>query len=46
MLKTTGEFTRKLAAVAGIAMIVAACSPTIEHRGYIAKPGAFNQIIS
>ncbi len=44
MLKTTGEFTRKLAAVAGIAMIVAACSPTIEHRGYIAKPGAFNQI--
>ena len=25
---------------------VAACSPTIEHRGYIAKPGAFNQIDS
>ena len=25
-------------------MLLAACSPTVEHRGYIAKPGAFNQI--
>jgi outer membrane protein assembly factor BamE (lipoprotein component of BamABCDE complex) len=23
---------------------LAACSPTIEHRGYVAKPGAFDQI--
>jgi outer membrane protein assembly factor BamE (lipoprotein component of BamABCDE complex) len=29
---------------AGFAMLLAACSPTVEHRGYIAKPGAFNQI--
>ena len=27
-----------------LALGVSACSPTIEHRGYIAKPGAFNQI--
>lgn len=44
MLKTTGEYSRKLIAVTGLAIILAACSPTIEHRGYIAKPGAFNQI--
>ena len=25
-------------------MFLSACSPTVEHRGYIAKPGAFNQI--
>lgn len=23
---------------------LAGCAPTIDHRGYIAKPGAFNQI--
>jgi outer membrane protein assembly factor BamE (lipoprotein component of BamABCDE complex) len=26
------------------ATLLAACSPNIEHRGYIAKPGAFSQI--
>lgn len=31
-------------AAASIAMLVAACSPTVDHRGYIAKPGAFDQI--
>lgn len=31
-------------AIAGLAFALAACSPTVEHRGYIAKPGAFNQI--
>lgn len=25
-------------------MALAACTPTVEHRGYVAKPGAFNQI--
>lgn len=25
-------------------MLLAACSPDVEYRGYIAKPGAFNQI--
>lgn len=43
-MKTTGELSRRLAAVASLVLIVAACSPTVEHRGYIAKPGAFNQI--
>jgi len=31
-------------AIAGLVFALGACSPTIEHRGYIAKPGAFNQI--
>lgn len=44
MFKTTGEFPFRSLAAAGIAMLLAACSPTVEHRGYIAKPGAFNQI--
>jgi len=26
------------------ATLLAGCSPTIEHRGYVAKPGAFGQI--
>lgn len=26
------------------ATLVAACSPSIDHRGYVAKPGAFDQI--
>jgi outer membrane protein assembly factor BamE (lipoprotein component of BamABCDE complex) len=29
-----------------LALTAAGCSPSIEHRGYIAKPGAFNQIDS
>lgn len=26
------------------ASLAAGCSPTVEHRGYVAKPGAFDQI--
>ena len=26
------------------ASLLAACSPTVDHRGYVAKPGAFDQI--
>lgn len=29
---------------AAVAILLTACAPEIEHRGYIAKPGAFNQI--
>ena len=28
------------------ATLLAGCSPTIDHRGYVAKPGAFGQIAS
>ncbi|MBC8036637.1 MAG: outer membrane protein assembly factor BamE [Rhizobiales bacterium] len=31
-------------AAAVCATFLAACSPTVEHRGYVAKPGAFAQI--
>lgn len=27
-------------------MLLAACSPEVDHRGYVPKPGAFNQISS
>ena len=30
--------------VAFSATLIASCSPTIDHHGYIAKPGAFGQI--
>jgi outer membrane protein assembly factor BamE (lipoprotein component of BamABCDE complex) len=46
MFKTTAIRHLKSFAVTGIVVMLAACSPTIEHRGYIAKPGAFNQISS
>jgi len=29
---------------AAFATLLAACSPSIDHRGYMAKPGAFDQI--
>jgi outer membrane protein assembly factor BamE (lipoprotein component of BamABCDE complex) len=44
MHKTICPSVHKWLAIAGVAMLLAACSPTVEHRGYIAKPGAFNQI--
>ena len=44
MLKSTGLFTSTWLAAAGIAVVLAGCSPTINHRGYVPKPGAFNQI--
>jgi outer membrane protein assembly factor BamE (lipoprotein component of BamABCDE complex) len=28
----------------GLAVFAAACTPIVDHRGYIAKPGAFGQI--
>ncbi|MBM3519636.1 MAG: outer membrane protein assembly factor BamE [Alphaproteobacteria bacterium] len=31
-------------AVAASAAVLAGCQPTVEHRGYMAKPGAFDQI--
>lgn len=46
MFTSTGPFSLKWFAAAGIATLVAACSPTVDHRGYVAKPGAFNQISS
>jgi outer membrane protein assembly factor BamE (lipoprotein component of BamABCDE complex) len=44
MQKTTLPFRSRWFAMAGLAMLLAACSPEVEHRGYVAKPGAFNQI--
>lgn len=44
MFHSTGITASRLLIAAGFAMLLAACSPTVEHRGYIAKPGAFNQI--
>jgi outer membrane protein assembly factor BamE (lipoprotein component of BamABCDE complex) len=35
--------SRRLAPVF-IVMLAAACAQQIEHRGYLAKPGAFNQV--
>jgi outer membrane protein assembly factor BamE (lipoprotein component of BamABCDE complex) len=34
---------RRAAALLAL-MLAAACAPTIEHRGYLAKPGVFNQV--
>lgn len=31
-------------AAAGLALALTGCSPDVEHRGYVPKPGAFNQI--
>lgn len=28
----------------GSLLVIAACTPTVDHRGYLAKPGAFNQV--
>lgn len=33
-------------AAALCATLMAGCSPTVDHRGYMAKPGAFDQITS
>ncbi|MFN4142932.1 outer membrane protein assembly factor BamE [Aestuariivirga sp.] len=44
MQKTTRLLTSPWLAAAGLAIVLAGCSPTVEHRGYVAKPGAFNQI--
>jgi outer membrane protein assembly factor BamE (lipoprotein component of BamABCDE complex) len=44
MLNSTRRFLTISVAAAGVAMLLAGCSPDVEYRGYIAKPGAFNQI--
>ena len=44
MQKTSRRFTSISFAAAGLAIILAGCSPEVDHRGYVAKPGAFNQI--
>ena len=31
-------------AAAGLALVLAGCTPDVEHRGYMPKPGAFDQI--
>ena len=39
------RFARPMWLVAvACATLLTACSPDVQHRGYIAKPGAFNQI--
>lgn len=41
-------FSKRLAssllAAMGLALLLAGCTPKIEHRGYMPKPGAFDQI--
>lgn len=44
MSKSAGSRLPMWLAGALCATLVAACSPTIDHRGYMAKPGAFEQI--
>ena len=38
------RFATHFLAAAGLALVLAACSPEVEHRGYMPKPGAFDQI--
>ena len=38
------RFASTVLAAAGLALFLAGCSPTVEHRGYMPKPGAFDQI--
>lgn len=42
MIKT--RFATSFLAAAGLALFLAGCSPDVEHRGYMPKPGAFDQI--
>lgn len=46
MIRTTRLSVSTVFSAAALAVFLSACSPTVEHRGYIAKPGAFNQINS
>ena len=38
------RLSASLLAAAGIALLLAGCSPKLDHRGYMPKPGAFDQI--
>jgi outer membrane protein assembly factor BamE (lipoprotein component of BamABCDE complex) len=44
MQKSNRRFNPTCFAAAGMALILAGCSPQLDHRGYVPKPGAFNQI--
>ena len=44
MQTTTTRFTTRFLAAAALALLVAGCSPKLDHRGYMPKPGAFDQI--
>lgn len=38
------RFATIVLAAMGLALLLAGCSPEVEHRGYMPKPGAFDQI--
>jgi outer membrane protein assembly factor BamE (lipoprotein component of BamABCDE complex) len=44
MQNTNRRFTSRCLAAAGLALFLAGCAPEVDHRGYVPKPGAFNQI--
>jgi outer membrane protein assembly factor BamE (lipoprotein component of BamABCDE complex) len=44
MQKSSPRFTSLSLAAAGLAVFLSGCSPEVQHRGYVAKPGAFSQI--
>lgn len=44
MLNSRRRLATTVLAAAGLALILAACSPEVDHRGYVPKPGAFDQI--
>ena len=44
MQTSTTRLRTSLLAAAGLALLLAGCSPSVDHRGYMPKPGAFDQI--
>jgi outer membrane protein assembly factor BamE (lipoprotein component of BamABCDE complex) len=44
MQKSSPRFFSLSIAAAGMAVFLSGCSPEVEHRGYVPKPGAFSQI--
>jgi outer membrane protein assembly factor BamE (lipoprotein component of BamABCDE complex) len=38
------RFATTILAATGLAIFLAGCAPEVEHRGYMPKPGAFDQI--
>ena len=41
---TKTRFATMFLAAASLALFLAGCTPDVEHRGYMPKPGAFDQI--
>ena len=41
---TKKRLSTSILAAAGLAVFLAGCSPKLDHRGYMPKPGAFDQI--